>query len=351
MVGAYTRSGDPESTRQVEEYTVKRDALLGLDIGADVITALLKRDGKLGSVVEFDNTPEGHRKIVKWVTKKGCQARVCLEATGVYHLDLALTLNAQKQIEVMVVNPLAMRRYAQAQMRRAKTDRVDPQVILDYLERMPFRVWEPPRRQLFELRALARRMYQLTRDADREKNRRHASVRVRSHDAVIGNDIDVNVRHLKRRIQRLQVRAEEVVQSDVELTERFDRLMSVKGIAEVSAIRILAELMFLPEDMRSNQWVAYVGLDPVPNESGKMIRTRRISKKGNKYLRAVLYMPALVAIKYSANVKAFYEKLLLRGKAKLQGIVAVMRKLLVAIWGMFKNRQNFDEEKFYKIPA
>ena len=75
--------GDAETTRQLEEHTVKRDALLGLDIGADVITALLKRDGKLGSVVEFDNTPEGHRKIMKWVTKRGCQARVCVEATAV----------------------------------------------------------------------------------------------------------------------------------------------------------------------------------------------------------------------------------------------------------------------------
>ena len=62
-------------------------------------------------------------------------------------------------------------------------------------------------------------------------------------------------------------------------------------------------------------------------------------------------MPALVAIQYSANVKAFYERLLSRGKAKLQAIVAVMRKLLVAIWGMFKNRQDFDQEKFYRIAA
>jgi transposase len=330
---------------------VKRHALVALDVGADAISALMKRDGKLGSVSEFDNTPEGHRKIVKWVTKGGRQTTVCVEATGVYHLDLALTLNEYKKVEVMVVNPLAMRRYAQAQMRRAKTDRVDPHVILDYLERMPFRAWEPPRRQLFELRALTRRIYQLTRDVDREKNRRHASGRVRSHDAMIGNDIDVNIRHLGRRIKQLQAQAEAVIETDEELTARFERLTSVIGIAEVSATRILAELMFLPEDMKSNQWVAYVGLDPVPDESGKTIKAREISKKGNKYLRSALYMPALVAIQYSANVKAFYERLLSRGKAKLQAIVAVMRKLLVAIWGMFKNRQDFDQEKFYRIAA
>ena len=62
-------------------------------------------------------------------------------------------------------------------------------------------------------------------------------------------------------------------------------------------------------------------------------------------------MPALVAIRHSPNVKGFYEALLARGKAKLQGIVAVMRKMLVAIWGMFKNEEDFIQEKFYKIAA
>ena len=57
-----------------------------------------------------------------------------MEATGIYHLELALTLSAHKKIDVMVVNPLAMRRYAQSKMKRAKTDRVDPYIILDYLE-------------------------------------------------------------------------------------------------------------------------------------------------------------------------------------------------------------------------
>ena len=312
---------------------------------------MLSRDGKVVPLAEFDNKPESHRKICGWATKGGRQVKVCMEATGVYHLELALTLSAHKKIDVMVVNPLAMRRYAEATMKRAKTDRVDPYVILDYLERMAFQCWEPPREQLFELRSITRRIYQLTRDVDREKNRRHTSSRVSLHRRVIGTDIEVNIRHLKSRIKRLQATAEAVIRSDEELSEKFDRLITVRGIAEVSAVRILAELMFLPKNMKSNQWVAHVGLDPVPDESGKTIKPRHISKKGNKYLRAALYMPALVAIRHSPNVKGFYEALLARGKAKLQGIVAVMRKMLVAIWGMFKNEEDFIQEKFYKIAA
>ncbi|MDB4699050.1 transposase [Candidatus Latescibacteria bacterium] len=76
-----------------------------------------------------------------------------------------------------------------------------------------------------------------------------------------------------------------------------------------------------------------------------------ITKAGNKYLRAALYMPALVAIRHQANIQAFYDKLIAAGKKPLQAILAVMRKLLHAIWGVWKYDQDFDGEKFYRIAA
>ena len=88
------------------------------------------------------------------------------------------------------------------------------------------------------------------------------------------------------------------------------------------------------------------------NESGTSVhRPRRISKVGNRHLRAALYMPALVAIQHEPHVKAFYNKLITAGKKPMQAVVAVMRKLLHAIWGMLKHDQDFDGEKFFKLAA
>ena len=70
-----------------------------------------------------------------------------------------------------------------------------------------------------------------------------------------------------------------------------------------------------------------------------------ISKAGNRYLRAALYMPALVAVQHDPSLRAFYQRLLDHGKAKLQALVAVMRKLLHAAWGMFRNDQPYDGAK------
>jgi transposase len=102
--------------------------------------------------------------------------------------------------------------------------------------------------------------------------------------------------------------------------------------------------------MSGSQWVAYAGLDPRPYESGTSTnKPRRITKAGNRYLREALYFPALVASQKDKHVRAFYQHLLSKGKKPMQAIVAIMRKLVLAIWGMFKNNEKWNGEKFYKI--
>ena len=93
-------------------------------------------------------------------------------------------------------------------------------------------------------------------------------------------------------------------------------------------------------------------MDPRPYESGHSIHPpRRITKASNKHLRAALYMPALVAIHRQPQVKAFYNKFITAGKKPMQAIVAVMRKLLHAIWDVWNYNQDFDGRRFYRMAA
>jgi transposase len=99
-----------------------------------------------------------------------------------------------------------------------------------------------------------------------------------------------------------------------------------------------------------NQWVAQAGLDPRPRESGTSVhRPRFISKVGNKYLRAALFFPAMVACRFQENVEAFYQKLIAVGKKPRQASVAVMRKLLRCVWAMLKYDRDFEGDKFYLL--
>jgi transposase len=87
-------------------------------------------------------------------------------------------------------------------------------------------------------------------------------------------------------------------------------------------------------------------------DSGSSVhKPARLSKSGNRYIRRALYMPALSAAQHDPHVRAYYQHLLAAGKKKMQGICAVMRKLLHALHGMLTHNQPWDNTRFYAIPA
>ena len=326
-----------------------KPCLVGIDVSAHTLEVALAGPEPSPTRSTFDNTPAGHRRLIRWITKRGRSARVGLEATGVYSLEVALTLDRHPRTEVMVVNPRAIKNYAGARLQRAKTDPVDAQLILDFVQRMDFVPWKPPLDEVLQLQAITRRMNQLKVEVTRETNRLHAEAYRFSSSPLIERDIQVHIRHLQRRIRRLEEEGIALVLSVPELSEKFHHLLSIPGIAQTSALRLIAELAVLPVDMKAPQWVAQAGLEPRPYESGHSIHPpRRITKAGNKYLRAALFMPALVAIRYQPQVKAFYDKLITAGKKPMQAVIAVMRKLLHAIWGVWNYNQDFEGHKFTK---
>ncbi len=319
---------------------MKKPVLVGIDVASRTFVLATPR-----GEWTFDNDPAGHRRAIRKLTRGERGVRVVLEATGIYHLDLAMALHAAKAIQVRVANPRAVRDFGRARFQRSKTDRADAKTILAFAEHMPFVPWQPPAPEIVALRALARRMAALTATAAQERNRLQAS-----RHAVIREDIESHLGELEQRIRRLQAEALALLEASPTLRRRYDHLCSVKGIATTRAIRILGELAVLPEDMTVRQWVAHAGLDPRHVESGTSVsKPPRISKVGNRHIRAALYMPALVAIQYEPHVTAFYDALLARGKKPLQAIVAVMRKLLHSIYGMFENDADFDGRKFYEV--
>ena len=217
---------------------------------------------------------------------------------------------------------------------------------------MPFVAWQPPSEEVLQLQAITRRISHLKIETTREKNRLHAEGYRTGLTDLVAHDIELHIRHLERRIDRLETEAVALVLATPALSALFERLLSVPGIGQTSALALLAELAVLPTDMKPPQWVAHAGLDPRARESGTSVKSAgKITKAGNAYLRAALYMPALTAIRHQPQVHAFHAKLIAAGKKPLQAIVAVMRKLLHSIWGIWYYEQDFDGQKFYKTAA
>jgi transposase len=322
--------------------------LVAIDVAAASLVVASKRDGKAEAVATYANTPAGHRGLIKHITSRGASARVILEATGIYSLGLALGLHGAQRVEVMVINPRTSKDYQRACGTRAKTDRVDALGLLDYLERMPFVAWTAPPERVLTLQQLTRRIFQLKAEVVREQARLHAVRFTPDEDQLIKHDLELNLAHLRRRIKALQTSAAKLVAEDNTLQALVARLSTTPGIAQLSAHRLLAELLVLPAHLKAPQWTAHAGLDPRPVESGSSVhKPRRITKTGNRYLRTALFMPALVAIQRCPQIKAYYEALVARGKKRKQAVIAVMRKMLHAIWGMLRHQTNFNADLFY----
>lgn len=326
---------------------VKRmNVFVGLDIAAKTFEMVVRRDGKNARAVSFEQSAQGHAKVVKQL--QALQPRhVVMEASGIYYLDLAVAL-AQAGLPVSVINPKSFRHFAALKLVGSKTDGVDSALLAEFGERMTPARWVPPCMTRLALRDLARQINRLTASRTQAKNRLHALQAKGMTLPLLLEDELEGIALLDRRIERLQQAALAWVADSDELCASLKALCAAKGIGTASAIAILGELCVLPAHLKAPQVSRHAGLDVRLCQSGSSLnRPARLGKAGNAYLRAALYMPAMSAVRYDPRAKAFYEALVCRGKKKIQALCAVMRKYLTGLWACFTSGTPFDSARLF----
>lgn len=318
----------------------------GIDVSAKSVELVLRQNGRRFGRETFAQTPEGHRQLQQRLRTARPQ-HVVLEATGVYYVDLAVTL-AHAGLPVSVINPRSFHHFAKLKLQGSKTDGIDAELLAEYGERMAPQPWTPPDPSRLALRDLGRQINRLTATRTQAKNRLHAlRARRGSLELLIRDEVEA-IATLDRRIERLTQAARDLLHQQPELAEQAQHLEAAKGVAQASAIAVLAQLCVLPASLKTSQVARHAGLDVCLRQSGSSVNgVSRISKAGNAYLRAALYMPALSAVRHDPYVRAFYEALQRRGKRKIQALCAVMRKLLTGFWACLKTAQPFDSAKLF----
>ena len=119
-------------------------------------------------------------------------------------------------------------------------------------------------------------------------------------------------------------------------------LISIPGIAETTAARILGEMPNITEFRDVKAVAAYAGLSPRHYQSGSIEYRSRLAKTGNAHLRRALYFLALTAIRQNRPILEFAKRLRARGKSKMIVVAAAMRKLLTLAYGVLKSGRAFD---------
>src|SRR6202165_5339060 len=212
--------------------TAEVSTFAGIDVSGHELSVALRRgqgDDK-PAMAKFPNQPSGHKALIACLLRGGGRVRVCLEASGNYSLDLALTLQAHRQVEVSVVNPRRARRFAESLGERSKTDPVDAGVLCEYAARMPWVAWQPPSSLALRLRAITRAIEALGVMHTQEKNREHALATSQALPVMVIQEMRRHQRYLEHRMERLRREALRLIARDRGLERRFSLIVIVTRI-------------------------------------------------------------------------------------------------------------------------
>lgn len=279
---------------------------------------------------------------IKSFLKNVPQNSICImEATGIYHLKLAYALH-ELGIFVSVVNPLSVKNFSRAVMCRTKTDKSDAKQLVEYAKKMDLVKWEPTADNYIRIQQMYRSIELLQINITQANNQIEAVLNSPIYDKTLLVMLQKHVRHLRKCIERLEEQIEKSICEDD--TYAIKRICSIPGVGKKTAIAILTSTKGLHHFYNYRQVSSYFGLCPRIYDSGKTVHGKaHICKMGMGWIRKLLYMCSISAIRYNSACITLYERLREKGKPAKVAIIAVVNKLLKQIFAIVKNNCFYDE--------
>ena len=305
--------------------------VVGIDVAKDKVDACIRA---LSQRRTFPSTAEGRRQLISWLRKHKVTKAV-MEASGGYEREWATALR-EKDVEVRIVDPKRVRSFARSAGRLAKNDAIDAEMIAWFAE-----TFDKAKGQAY--------------DAAREKLRQMVNARQGLLDikTMLDNkgeqDVPEPVQRIHARLLKkiaaelatLEVAIAATVKATPHFAERAEIIESVPGLAEITSAGLIAAMPELGQ-VSNKVAAALLGVAPYDDDSGKRRGERQI-KGGRRKVRNLFYMACLgAATRHNPMLKAFYRRLIAKGKEKKVALVACMRKLIVILNIMIARRQKWD---------
>lgn len=307
----------------------------GIDVAKDKVDVCIR---SLSLRRTFASTAEGRRELASWLRRQKV-GKAVMEASGGYEREWAKALRGAK-IEVRIVDPKRVRSFARSAGRLAKNDMIDAEMVAWFAEtfdQAPGQAYDATREQLYQMvharQGLKDMQSQLTSQGEHAVP---AAVQ-RSH-AEISKTIAVEL-----------VKIEDEITALIEATPYFAELAeiieSVPGLGRTTAAALIAAM---PELGQANNKIvaSLLGVAPYDDDSGRRRGERHI-KGGRRRTRNIFYMACLgAATQHNPMLKAFYDRLVAKGKLKKVALTACMRKLISILNIMIERRQKWDAKRY-----
>lgn len=305
--------------------------IIGVDVSKKKLDIALDEN----HVVTLDNSQEAFTQFLKSLDEPHETLSFIMEATGGYEKAFKEFL-LKHSIKIAVVNPKRVRDFAKSMGQLAKNDTIDAKIIREYARAGNILYAKPETPKERQINALVKRRQQLLKHLTVEKNYRE-----NSNERVVIRSIDSMIKLLEKRLGAVDKQILEYMNEDQNYNRNKTLITGIKCVSEKTATTLLIRLPELGV-LNNKQIAALVGVAPFCNDSGQH-KGKRLIWGGRKEVRTALYMPMLSAIQYNPVIRAFYQRLIKRGKSGKVALIACMRKLLTIINSMIKNQTPWND--------
>ena len=328
--------------------------VLGIDVAQKELVVCIGRmhddlTSELFSHKTFANTAKGFLALQLWVKKMADPAiavRYVMEATGVYHEKFAYFLKDQGY-DVSIVLPNKISNYARTLAIKTVTDRTASGAIAQFGLERALENWEKPLPLYKRMRQLTRERDQVIGEKTMVKNQLHAEMTEAEPNKSSVTRINKRIEMLNRQEKEIKTEITELIKTDGQVLAMATLLCSITGIGMLTVAIVLGETNGFELIRNKRQLASFAGLDVKEKQSGTSVKGKPcISKKGNRYLRKAMHLPALSAIRHDGRFKAVFVRLVSKSGIKMKAAVAVQRKLLEMMYTVFKTNKQYDKDYF-----
>lgn len=306
---------------------------VGVDVAKEYLDVYLHPSNK---AFRIRNNEAGFREIIATLSGYSVERVVC-EASGGYEFCLVRILRSM-DYNVWVVEPRRIKAFIRSEGIYAKTDQIDAKMIARFAaEKKPKHAPIILSDGEQHLRSLINRKQDLIKILISEKNRLK-----QTHDDYCKKSIIKSIEFLEKEIASLTEEIERLIDENNDWNNKSKIIQSVPGVGKASAAVIISAMNELGT-VSGKQAAAIVGAAPYTRQSGTYRGTVG-TLGGRSVVRDVLYMAALSASRCNTVLKEFYQRLRNAGKRPKVAIVAVMRKLIVILNAMIRDKKHWQEE-------
>jgi transposase len=314
--------------------------VIGIDISKQTFDVCIRKERKLIHLI-FENNPKGFKKFLKKMDLD--TDFVVMEASGPYYVRLASFL-FESNVVVSVVNPLIIKRFSQMKFYRAKTDKKDANIIMEYgeTEFSNLRVWQPESKEVHQLKQLHSAIELLRKQFRQSKNQLEAFTSSGLLDPIVKKCLGKDIQQLIKHIELLESTMLKICKD--QYSESLELLTSIPSIGNKTAVLLIAITDNFTKFEHYKQLIAYVGFSPRTYQSGTSVRGKgHICKMGSSQIRKVLYMCTWTAKRCNKGCVTMYDRLKEKGKPERVIKVALANKLLKQAFAIATSKQKYNE--------